>query len=133
MVGLVVEAPLADDEVRARVLHLLDHVLELFRLVRLQLLVLLDRGDVELVLRLGPWRFERARQDRDPRVRERARHLRVRHVLVKQDSLNQGCVFQRASDFAGDLDEVKRDVFAFEVRDREHGVDRDLGEQAVRF
>lgn len=46
MIRLVVESPLANNEVRARVLHALDHIRELRLFVLPQLLVLLHARDV---------------------------------------------------------------------------------------
>ncbi len=57
----------------------------------------------------------------------------MRHVLVEEDALDQGSVLERAADLAGHLDQVKRDVLALKVRNRQNCVDRDLGEQAVRL
>ena len=131
VVRLVVEPPLADDQVGARILDLLDHLLELLRLVHLQLLVLLDARNVQLVLGLGARGLKGASEDGDAGVGEGAGHLRVRHVLVEEDSLDKRRVLERTADLAGDLDEVERDVLAFEVGDGEDCVDGDLGEETV--
>lgn len=133
VVRFVVKAPLADDEVGARVLDLLDHALKLFHLVLLQLLVLLDRSDIELVLGLGSRRFEWAGEDGELGVFDGPRHLRMRHVLVEQDALDQGRVLERTADLARHLDQVEWHVPALEVGHGEDGVDGDLGKQAVRF
>ena len=63
VVGLVVEAPLADGERGAGVLHLRDHLVKLLDLVLAQLPVVLGVRHVQLVLRLRLGRLERAGQD----------------------------------------------------------------------
>jgi hypothetical protein len=63
VVSLVVEAPLADHQVGARVLALLHHRGEIFLLARVQAVVCLLGGDIQLMLSLGLWGLERARQD----------------------------------------------------------------------
>lgn len=131
VVGLVVESPLADDEVGSRILDPLDHLLELLRLVLLQLLVLLDRGNVELVLGLGARRLKGTGEDGNLGVVEGAGHLRVRHVLVEENSLDESGILERSSDLAGDLDEVERDILAVKVGDRENSIDSDLGKEVV--
>lgn len=63
MIGLVVEAPLTDGQRSSGVLDLVDHLGELFSLVIPQRLVVLDRGDIELVLGFWLGRLERTGQD----------------------------------------------------------------------
>jgi hypothetical protein len=133
VVRLVVETPLANDQVGAGVLDLPDHRLESLELVLLQLLELLDRGNVELVLRLRTRGLERAGEDSDFGVLDGTGHLRVRHVLVEEDTADEGCVLEGATDLAGDLDEVERNVATVEVGNGENGVDGDLGEERVCF
>lgn len=133
MIRLVVETPLADDQVRARVLDALDHVLKLLLLVLAQLLVLLNARDVELVLRLGPWRLEWTREDGKLGVAHSTGHLRVRHVLVDEDTADELGVCERAADLAVDLDEVEGHVFALEVCNSHHGLHCDLGEVRMVF
>ena len=60
MVRFVVEAPLADDDVGAGVLDLLDHLGEFGVLVLLQFFEFRDAGDVEFVLRFWFGGFEGA-------------------------------------------------------------------------
>jgi hypothetical protein len=57
----------------------------------------------------------------------------VRHVLVEEDTADEGCVLEGATDLAGDLDEVERNVATVEVGNGENGVDGDLGEERVCF
>jgi hypothetical protein len=109
----------------------LDHVQELFPLILSQLLVLFHAFDIQLVLGLGPGRLKRTRQDGQLGVLDRRRHLRVRHVLVDDDTLDERRVFQRTSDLAVDLDQLEIDVPTFEVGHRQDGVDSDLSELFV--
>jgi hypothetical protein len=60
------------------------------------------------------------------------RHLRVRHVLVDHDTLDELGVLKRTADFAIYLDQLEIDVLAFEVGDGEDGVNGDLSELFVR-
>lgn len=133
MVCLIIETPLTYDQVRASVLDALDHIRELLLFILAQLLVLLDARDVEFVLRLRPWGLERACQNSDLRVLDAAGHLRVRHVLVDKNTLDEGSVCERAADLAIHLDEIERHVFPFEVRDSEHRVYGNLRKLLVLF
>ena len=133
MVGLVVETPLADGQIGARGLYLVNHLDKLLALVRLQLLELFDARDVEPVLRLGLWRLERACEDGDLGVPHLGRHLGVREVLVDDDALDEKGVLQRAAHLSIHLDELKVDVLALEVRHREDRVNGDVGKLVVRL
>jgi hypothetical protein len=55
MIRLIVEAPLANDQIRPSVLHSLDHIRKLFLLIIPQLLVLLHSRNIKFMFRLGPW------------------------------------------------------------------------------
>lgn len=133
VVRLVVEAPLADDKIRTRVLDHADHVCKLLALVFAQALVLLYGCDLELVLRLRPRGLERACQDGEPSIFDRVRHLRVREVLVDEYTPDERRVRERAADLAVNLNEVERHVTSLHVRDCKHGVDSDLCELLVLF
>lgn len=63
MVGLIIKTPLTDDQIRASILHSLDHVRKLLFLVLPEFLIFLHTGDIKLVLRLGARGLERACQD----------------------------------------------------------------------
>ena len=115
MVCLVIETPLANNQIGTSVLHLLDHISKLLLLILSQFLVLFHTGDIELMLGLGAWRLERTREDRDLRVLDAAGHLRVGHILVNEDTLDERRVSERAANFALHLDEIEWHVFALEV------------------
>lgn len=135
MVRLVIETPLADNQIGASVLHPdlrtlarfynvtkiwiyvspLDHVQKLLLLVLSQLLVFLHALNIQLVFRLRPRRFKGTSQNSNLGVSNNRRHLGMRHVLVDDDTLDEGSILERASDFAVDLDEFKVDVAALEV------------------
>lgn len=63
MISLVVETPLANDQICPGVLNALDHVGELFLFVFPEFLVFIDRCNVQLVLRLGTWGFKGTSED----------------------------------------------------------------------
>lgn len=77
MVRLVVEAPLTNDQVRARILHTPDHVQKLLLFITLELFELLDARDVEFMLRLGSRRLEWTGEDGDACIFQSTRHLWV--------------------------------------------------------
>lgn len=54
------------------------------------------------------------------------------HVLVDDDTLDEGSVFERTSDLAVDLDELKIDIAALEVGNREDRFNSDGSEFVVR-
>lgn len=54
------------------------------------------------------------------------------HVLVDDDSLDEGSVFERTSDFAVDLDELKVDIAALEIGNGEDRFNSDGGKFVVR-
>ena len=133
MVRLVVEAPLANDQVRASVFHAFNHVLEFRLFVFTKLLVLFNARDIELVLSLRAWRFEWASEDGEAGVLNGTGHARMRHVLVDENALDERGVSERAADFAVDLDEIKGDVFPLEVSYRHDCLHCNLGELLVFF
>jgi hypothetical protein len=133
MVRLIVESPLADDQISARVLDSLDHIRKLFLFVLPELVVLLDAGDIELMLRLRAGWLKRASQDGEFGIFDPARHLRVGHVLVQEHTLDEGCIVKRTTDFAINFDQVERDVFALQISYLEYCVYGDLGEFFVCF
>mmetsp|Transcript_26953 Transcript_26953/g.54213 ORF Transcript_26953/g.54213 Transcript_26953/m.54213 type:complete len:288 (-) Transcript_26953:615-1478(-) len=116
VVCLVVEAPLADGEVRATVLDLLHHVHKVLLLLLVQSLVLLDGVDGDVVLGLGFGRLERTRQDAEPRVLDVLHHAGMTDVLVQHDTVHQLRVFHLPPSLALHLDEVQVHIFPLEVR-----------------
>jgi len=133
MVRLIVEPPLADDQVSTTVLDSLDHVRKLLLFVLPEFVVLLDAGDIELVLRLRPGWLKRASEDGKLGIFDPARHLGVGHVLVQEHTLDEGYIVERTTDFAVDFDQVERDVFALHIRYLEYCIDGDLGEFFMCF
>ena len=63
MIRFIVKAPLANDQIRASVLHPLDHIRELFLFILSQILVLFHSGDVKFMLCFGSWGLEWAGED----------------------------------------------------------------------
>ena len=63
MIRFIVKAPLANDQIRASVLHPLDHIRELFLFILSQILVLFHSGDVKFMFCFGSWGLEWAGED----------------------------------------------------------------------
>ena len=128
MIGLIIESPLTNHQVCTSILDHLDHLCEFLLLIDLEFLVLFNAGNVQLVLGLGPWGLEGAGEDGNLGITNGTGHLRVRHVLVDDDSLNESGVLEGSSDLSINLDELEIDIATLEIGDREHGVDSNLGE-----
>ena len=133
MVRLVVESPLADNQIGTSVLNSFDHVRKLLFFVLPELVILLDAGDIKLVLRLRAGRLKRTSEDGEFSILDPARHLRMGHILVQEHTLDQGCIVERTTDFPVDFDQVEGDVFALHIRYLEYRVDSDLGEFFMCF
>ena len=118
MVRLIVKAPLANDKIGTTVFDLLDHTLERCTLILLEAAVLLNGADIELVLRLGARRLQRACKDRDACIADLTRHLRMREVFINHDTLHQHGVVQTATHLTIDLDQIKVHVSALQISDR---------------
>ena len=122
MVGFIVETPLTDDHVGTGVLDTLDHLLELVLLIRLELLVLLDGGDVQLVLGLWLGRLEWASQNGNLGIGDLLWHLRMGKILSDEDTLHQLGVGEGATHLSFNLDQFKINVLAFQISDGQHGI-----------
>ena len=131
MVSLIVETPLADDKVGTSILHSLDHISELFLLILLQLLEFFHTGNVELVLGLGTRGFKGASKNSEFGIANHTGHLRVGHVLVDQNALDEFGVGERSSNFSFDLDEIKRNIAPLQVGNGEDCVNSNLCEMSV--
>jgi hypothetical protein len=55
----------------------------------------------------------------------------VRKVLVDNNTLDEGCIVKRSSDFTINLDELKVDVFTVKVGNGENSVNGDIGKFVV--
>jgi hypothetical protein len=110
---------------------LLDHLQELLFLILSQLLVLLHTLDIKLVLGLGPRWLEWTSKNSNLGISNDVGHLRMREILVDNNTLDEGCIFEGTSDFAINLDELEIDVFTGKVGDGEDSVDGDIGEFVV--
>lgn len=133
MICFVVETPLADDQVCPTVLHPLDHIQELLLLVLPQLLVLLHGRDIEFMLRLRTGWLERTCEDRKSGITDGVGHLRVGHILVDENALDECGIAEGATDFAIDFDQIKKNVFPLEIGDLENGIYCDLSKLSVLF
>ena len=131
VVGLIIETPLANDQVGTRFLQLLNHLCELLLLVVLQLFEFLNRCDIKLVLGLRLGRLKGTGQDGQFSIPNLIGHLGVREVLVHNNTADKQRVLERTTDLAVDLDQLEVDVLALKVSNREHGINSDLGELVV--
>mmetsp|Transcript_9052 Transcript_9052/g.15310 ORF Transcript_9052/g.15310 Transcript_9052/m.15310 type:complete len:364 (+) Transcript_9052:294-1385(+) len=126
VVRLVVEAPLADDQVGATVLAALHHILEVFLLPREQALVGVFGGDIQLMLSLGLGRLEGAGEDAHLHVLEALGHLRVAELLVDHDAVDQLRLLQAATRLAFHLNHIEVNILRLKVGHGEHRVHSDL-------
>lgn len=63
----------------------------------------------------GLWWFERTSQNADFSVFDFFLHGGVGEVFINNDTLNELGVFDRATSFSDDFDEVEVHIFTFEV------------------
>jgi len=110
---------------------LLDHLQEFLFFILSQLLVLLHTLNIKLVLCLGPRWLEWTSKDSNLGISNDVGHLRMREILVDNNTLDEGCIFERTSDFTIDLDELEIDVFTGQVGDGEDGIYGNIGEFIV--
>lgn len=128
MVGLIIETPLAKNNIGARIFNSGDHVGEVVLLHLLELFVVLDRLDLNTVLGLGLWWFEGAGENDNLGVLDFLLHLGVREIFVNNNTFNELGVFNSTSRLGDDLDKVKVNVTAFNVSNVKHGSDGEIGE-----
>mmetsp|Transcript_8220 Transcript_8220/g.9954 ORF Transcript_8220/g.9954 Transcript_8220/m.9954 type:complete len:568 (-) Transcript_8220:99-1802(-) len=122
MVGLVVEAPLAEDGGGAGVLDAGNHIREVVRLHLLKFLVVGGALDLKTVLGLGLGGLERAGEDAHLGVLNLLGHLGVGELLVKDDTLDEAGVLDGAASLGNDFDQVEVDVATLEVSNVENGL-----------
>lgn len=127
MVGFIVETPLAEDNVGAGVLHSLDHVGEVCLLHLLELIILLGVLNFKPVLGLRFGGLERAGENDDLGIVDFLIHLRMREVLVDDNSLNELGVFDTATSLGNNLNQIKVNILSLNVGDVEHGFDGEVG------
>jgi hypothetical protein len=105
---------------------LLDHLQELFFFILSQLLILLHTLDIKLVLGLGPRWLEWTSEDSNLGISNDVGHLRMREILIDNNTLDEGCIFEGTTDFTINLDELEIDVFTGKVGDGEDSIDGDI-------
>ena len=120
MVGLIIETPLAQDNISTRILDFLDHISEEILFHLLKLFVVLSRLDLDTVLGLGLWGLEGASEDHDLGVFDLFAHGGMGEILVDNETLNELGVLDGATKFANDLDQIKVHILALEVGNGEH-------------
>ena len=126
MVGLVIETPLAEDDIGARVLHSANHVCEIALLHLLKTLVVRSALDLETVLGLGLGGLEWAGEDAHLRVSVNLVHLRVGELLVENDTLDEAGIFERTTSLGDDFDKVEVDITSLQVGNVEHGLESEV-------
>mmetsp|Transcript_40263 Transcript_40263/g.61440 ORF Transcript_40263/g.61440 Transcript_40263/m.61440 type:complete len:306 (-) Transcript_40263:19-936(-) len=128
MVGLVVETPLAEDNIGSGILDALNLVNEVLLLHLVKLLVVLGGLDLEVVLGLGLGGLEGAGQDAHLGILDLLLHLGVREVLVDDDSLDELRVGKGATGLGHNFNQVEVDILPLEISHVEHGLDGEVGE-----
>ena len=131
VVGLIVEAPLAEDDISTGVLAELDHVDEVLLLGLVESLEGLGRGDLESVLGLGLGGLEGAGQEGDLDVLVVLLHLGVGEVLAEHKTVHEHGVLKLGANLALHLDEVEVDVLALNISDSENSINGDLSHLAL--
>jgi hypothetical protein len=86
MVGLIIEAPLAENNIGTAVFDLLNHVCEALLLVRIELFVFCNAANVDGVFGLWFGWLECAGQNGQLGILKRFGHLRMAHSFVKNDA-----------------------------------------------
>lgn len=89
MICLIVEAPLAENNVCTRIFNSFNHVCEVILLHLLELFVILNRLDFDTVLGLRFWGFEGTSENNNLCVSDLLHHLRMREIFVDNDTLNE--------------------------------------------
>eukprot|EP00701_Giardia_intestinalis_P000262 XP_001704086.1 Thermosome beta subunit [Giardia lamblia ATCC 50803] len=82
MIGLVIKAPLANNEVCTCFLQMLNHIYEELLLLSVESVILLNRIYIYLVRRLWFRRFKRTCEHGNLSVTDALTHPGVRHLLI---------------------------------------------------
>ena len=133
VVGLVVKAPLAEDDVGAGVLDSLDHVDEVVLLHLLEFIVVFGVFDLNAVLGLGLWWLEGASQDANFGILDFLLHRWMREILVNHDTFDELRILNSTAGLCDDLDKVEVNILSFQVSDVEHGLDCKVGKVVLAF
>lgn len=128
MVGLIIESPLAEDDVGAGFFDARNHVDEVVLLHLLQFLVVSGALDLQTVLGLWLGWLKWASQDTDLGISDLLLHLRVRELFVEDDTLNKLRIFDGTSSLHYDLDQIEVDISSLHIGDVEHGSDGEVSE-----
>mmetsp|Transcript_30546 Transcript_30546/g.63787 ORF Transcript_30546/g.63787 Transcript_30546/m.63787 type:complete len:414 (-) Transcript_30546:55-1296(-) len=127
VIGFVIKAPLANDQIGATILDPFDHVTEILLFLVVQGLVGFGAGDVQLVFGFGFGRLKGTSQDAEFGILNVFGHLRVGHFLVNDNTVHQIRVFQTATGFALHTNVIEIDISAFPVHYLENGLDGNFG------
>ena len=131
MIGLIVKAPLAEDNVGSRLLDLFDHIHKVLLLLISQLGVILGIGYVEVVFCLGLGSLKWTRDNGNLGIGDDFIHLRMRELLIDEDSLDQLGLLERPSSLTDDLNQLQIDLLSVHIGHRENGIDCHLGEMIL--
>jgi len=126
VVGLVIEAPLAENGSGAGILHAFNHIGEVVLLHLLKFKVISSALDLKAVLGLGLGGLERASKDAHLGILDLLEHLGVGELLVEDDTLNEGRVFDGAASLGDDLDKVEVNIVSLEVSNVEDGLEGEV-------
>ena len=83
------------------------------------------------MLGLGLGRLKGTGQDSQLGIPNLVGHLRVREVLVHNNTVDEQRVLEGSTDLSINLDQLEIDILALEVGNRQHSIDGDLGELVV--
>ena len=135
MVSLVIETPLAEDDVGTRVLNFLNHISEIFLLHGVQFFVVLGGFNFETVLGLWFWWLEWASEDQDLSVSDLLLHLRMGEIFIKNDTLDELRILESSTSLGDDFNEIEVDIFSLQISNSEDGLHGQVGEMllALRY
>jgi hypothetical protein len=128
MVGLIVETPLAENNVGSGILDLGDHILEVLLFHVVELFVVSDGFDFKTMLGLGFGWLEWAGEDANLGVLDLLSHLWMREIFIEDDSFDKVTVFNGSSGLGNNLDEVEVDILSVEVSNGEDGSESQVSE-----
>ena len=127
MVGLIIETPLAKNDIGAGVLNSGDHIGEVVGLHLDKTFVIGGALDLKTVLGLRLGRLEWAGEDAHLGVSVNFLHLGVGEFLVDDNTLDEAGVLEGATSLGNDLDEVEVDITSLHVGDVKDSLDSEVG------
>ncbi len=103
MVAFVIETPLADNDIGTRVFASFNFIDEVLLLCVIESSIISGVCNIDVVF--GAWfrRLKWAIEDKDLGILNLFDHLRMREILIDDDSINQLSVFDASASLTGDL------------------------------